>query len=123
MPEITKAELDLLVALKPWIDKAMGPMQANDLLYFPEINKIFNYQFASPEHDNFILIPAALPLPGQDEGRTLVEMIVGFEFIGILHGSWEVCVLDSSHQRHIYHADTPTLALLKALVAQWGVEP
>ena len=84
-------ELKYLIALQPQIQEAMGEWQIGDLGYTDELgngilhgNGLMYFGKAAINPDwlkNIVRIPAALPLPGQDAGRTLVGMIDGLESI------------------------------------------
>jgi len=144
--------LALFVALQLKIREAMGPWRVLDGVCYEVCGKRFLYGIVweirnkdntweaenrcliirggNGESDWFPLESRTLiriPLTCDDSSeeahkRSLVGMCGGFEFMGYLHGKAEVCVLDNMHQRHRYHADTLTEALLLALAAKWGIK-
>jgi hypothetical protein len=77
------------------------------------------------DSDEVIRIPAALPLPGQDAGRTLWGMVDWTLWnIAICGATGKFFIIDihTPGGGADIEADTPALALLKALAAQWKVQ-
>jgi len=130
--EMTKEELTLLTALQPKIREAMGLMQNNDRFYCPHCRKEHTL-FSGNLHDvgmdcftaigDMIRIPLPAPLPGQDASRTLWGMVKKNKILQERDGFHTLtCWNDGDEESEVCDGDTPYLALLKALAAQWGVE-
>jgi len=135
---IDQQVIDLLTLLKPEIDKAMGEWQDGDKAYRERagigiyINRGYDeiiFKSGSiylPDDLELIRIPPPLPLPGQEAGRTLWEMVEGTDRkVKLTHttdGLYVVSVLVPAQGITTCEADTPYLALLKAFARQHGKE-
>jgi len=106
--------------------EAMGPIQWNDFLYYPETGNIHTYEAITPEHDNFIRLP--LPIDRNNPERGLWGMVDWEKFTQeMADGEGNIDIYKNPfHQIDGIDAPvgsgTPELALLKALMHQWGIE-
>ena len=123
-------ELEILSRSKvqEFIKGKMGEWQEGDWFSTGHIIRIVTElsidNFVTSFHECFdkneiIHIPLAIPLPGQPKERTLWGMIDGWKRLSS-NNSQSTLEIEGSRE---YSADTPYLALLKALVAQEGLEP
>lgn len=123
----TDEELKYFIALRDVIAGKMGEWQWHDGWHDPEdgaTGKVVPGQvkfFRDPgdEMHNFVRLP--LPIDPENPERGLVDMINDFDYLVKDGDWWTVSTWDMQEQRR-YDELTPTLALLKALAAQEGIE-
>ncbi len=129
---MTDEERELHEKLQPVYEKAMGPYwYGSDKAFFYKINRVDTIQYPEPESSCFVRIPAAIDSDGpggMPSERCLWGMLIAkyddTSFILKTEGKissitsfngWNQC-------RWSISANTPTLALLKALCRQHGIE-
>ena len=138
---MTDIELKYYIALQPKIREAMGEWQPGDRGYSDGIEYFFTgtvwwsdtkyYQFKSVEDgvshidtqvtDSIIRLP--LPIDPRNPERGLWGMVNWNRFFVMVDGNGRMTIaFDDYEGKYIADNDTPTLALLKVLAAQWKVE-
>jgi len=133
---IDQQVIKYLTLLKPEIDAAMGSANLDDhVALLNDDGSLYGIMTISEYRDHpsawvrtldRVYIPLTLPLPGQEAGRSLWEMVEGTDrkakLTHITDGSYVVSVLVSAQGIGTYEADTPYLAILKALAREHGKE-
>ena len=115
---MTDEELKYLRALKPEIDKRMGPLFPGDYYYVDGEGIILNMQehAAAPEE---IMIPHPMPMPGVPIERTLWGMVDWrFYYLDDEGDNWSIRITGDD----FVTIGRPYLALLKVLAYQWKIE-
>lgn len=112
-------ELKYCRALQPFFRERMGEWQVGDMyamgnkILFVDENNINKWWRSM----NVLFIPR--PIDTENPERGLLGMIENLSFIYPLGSQWVVYI--KPHEEVHFVAETPALALLKALAVQWGV--
>ncbi len=123
----TPEELKYFTALKDVIAGKMGPWRWHDGWYDQdndEVGKVVPGQvkfFHDPEYEMHYFVRLPLPIDPENPERGLVGMIKNLIYLGPMNDSWFVQIPDGDLCQYLY-GNTPTLALLKALAWQEGIE-
>ena len=119
-------ELKYHITLQEVYKKKMGELQIGDRYYLLKDKELMFFDgYIAEDRANYLYIP--LPIDPINEKRGLMGMIKNFMQIVKYSKSWAVALLpfkDKKDRRisRYYAATTPTLALLKTLAEQEGVE-